>query len=143
MPVDRSQDTPARLRLEALVNRLSDAQLATRLSDDWTVAAVLAHLSFWDQRAAYLVRHWQKEGVGNSGADADPINNAAKPQWLALPPRVAADLAVQAARAADAALDTCSPELLERIQKAGSPINLNRATHRFEHLAEIEAAIGK
>ena len=137
MTLDRSQDASERRRLEALVDRLSDSELGT----GWTVAGVLAHLAFWDQRAAFLLERWQRDGVGPSEADTDAINNAAKPQWLAIPPRDAAALAVAAARAADAAVDAASPELIDQIVSIGAPISLSRAEHRREHLDEIERAL--
>jgi Mycothiol maleylpyruvate isomerase N-terminal domain len=54
MSVDRSYvalNTAERARLEAVVGRLTDADLKRPLAAGWTVAAVLAHLAFWDQRA--------------------------------------------------------------------------------------------
>jgi hypothetical protein len=138
MSIDRNGDAPARQRLEALVARLSNAELMTPMAAGWTVAAVLAHLAFWDRRAAQLVERWQQEGVGPSAADIDAVNDAAKAQWLALPPRVAAEQAIEAARAADAALDAASPDLLQRIVDLGDPINPRRGVHRNEHLDEIE-----
>jgi hypothetical protein len=142
MPMDRSQDTRERQRLEALVRRLSDPELTRQMDDGWTVAAVLAHLAFWDRRAAVLVERWRRTGVGRSEAEADAINDAAKAQWLALPPRVAAEQAVEAARAIDAALDA-APDLVEQIVRSGSPVNVSRAVHRREHLDQIERALAR
>jgi hypothetical protein len=143
MPVDRRHDAASRQRLEALVTRLQDSELRTPLADGWTVAAVLAHLAFWDQRAAYLVERWKRHGFGPSEMDVEAVNNAMKPQWLALQPRSAADLAISAARSADTALDSASPELLEQIDASGGSINVSRAHHRTEHLDEIERALGR
>ena len=140
--MDRSQDTRERQRLEALVQRLSDAELTRQIDDGWTVAAVLAHLAFWDRRAAVLVERWRRMGVERSEADADAINDAAKAQWLALPPRVAAEQAVEAARAIDAALDA-APDLVEHIVRSGPPVNVSRAVHRREHLDQIERALAR
>ncbi len=142
MSTDRTQDRPERQRLETLVQRLTDAELGTALTDGWTVAAVLAHLAFWDRRAANLVERWLRQGIGRSDADVDAINDAAKAQWLALPPRVAAQQAVDAARAADAALDA-APDLVEQIVAIGYPINPSRAVHRREHLDEIERSLAR
>ena len=142
MSTDRTQDSAERERLQALVQRLTDAELGTTLNDGWTVAAVLAHLAFWDRRAANLVERWLRQGIGRSDADVDAINDAAKAQWLALPPRVAAQQAVQAARAIDAALDA-APDLVEQIVAIGYPINPSRAVHRREHLDEIERALAR
>ncbi len=38
-------------RLQQLIAQLTDADLNRSVGDDWTVAVVLAHLAFWDQRA--------------------------------------------------------------------------------------------
>jgi Mycothiol maleylpyruvate isomerase N-terminal domain len=140
MSTDRSQDAPERQRLEALVDRLSDADLRRDLGDGWTVSAVLAHLAFWDRRAAILVERWRRDGVSISHIDVDVVNDSAKTDWLALPPRVAARQAVEAARAADAALDA-APELVEQIVAVGYPINVRRSVHRKEHLDPIERAL--
>ena len=43
-----------RRRLEALVGKLDDAALSRAMPAGWTVAAVLAHLAFWDQRIVLL-----------------------------------------------------------------------------------------
>ncbi len=142
---NRSQDWPELERLKALVARLSDDELARPLTDGWTVAATLAHVAFWDRRAAYLVARWQRENLEPSESDAvldvDSINDAAKPQWLALAPRAAANEAIAAGEAANRALDEASPRLIEQIARA-HPINLARAEHRREHLDEIEGALG-
>ncbi len=146
-PRDRSQDEPQRRRLEALVNTLSDAQLATRLGEHWTIAIALAHLAFWDRRAAELVGKWQREGrvaAAGEGVDtAQILNDALLPTWRALPARAAAEEAVAAARAADGALDQGGAGLVEQIMNAGPPINPARAMHRAEHLDEIERALGR
>jgi hypothetical protein len=141
MPMDRSQDTRERQRLEALVRRLSDAELTRQMDDGWSVAAVLAHLAFCDRRAAVLVERWRRTGVGRSEAEADAINDA-RAQWLALPPRVAAEQAVEAARAINAALDA-APDLVEQIVRSWSPVNVSRAVHRGEHLDQIERALAR
>ena len=40
-------------RLRALVERLSDADLARPTPGGWTVSASLAHVAFWDQRILF------------------------------------------------------------------------------------------
>jgi hypothetical protein len=75
--------------------------------------------------------------------NVDWINDAAKPMQLAVPPRRAATLAVETARATDHAVATVSDELLARNAAAGSPVYLLRARHRHEHLDEIEKALGR
>jgi hypothetical protein len=95
-----------RARLRALVDDLSDAELARPLDAGWTVGAVLAHLAFWDQRALILIERLEKEGPravlrSFDGKDVDWINDSAKALCLALPPRAAARLAVDIAEAVD------------------------------------------
>jgi DinB family protein len=134
-----------RRRLEALVGKLDDAALSRAMPAGWTVAAVLAHLAFWDQRIVLLCEQLRR-GASVPPADAgnvDWINDAAKPTQLALAPRRAATLAVETARAADQAVAALSDDLLAKNEAAGSPINLRRAEHRREHLDEIEHVLAR
>jgi hypothetical protein len=149
MATDRSYvtDNQAQLaRLEALVGRLDDRQLARPLEAGWTVAGVLAHLAFWDYRIVTLLDAWGPDGRGTAPraydeAAVDWINDAGKPLCLALPPRTAARLAVEAAKAADARVAALSDAALATVTAAGSPISVHRAEHRREHLDEIERAL--
>jgi hypothetical protein len=148
MAADRSwvaENDRERRRLEALVGRLDDAALGRAMPAGWTVAGVLAHLAFWDQRIVVLVERLARGAPvpTEDPADVDWINDAAKPTQLALPPRVAATLAVAAARAADHAVATLPDALLARNAAASSPINLLRAEHRREHLDEIDRALAR
>jgi hypothetical protein len=143
-----TENNEQRARLRALVERLSDGDLARPLDAGWTVGAVLAHLAFWDQRALILIERWEKEGARTpppsiSEKDVDWINDSAKALCLALPPRAAARLAVATAEAVDRRVEALSSELVAANTAAGSPLNLLRAEHRREHLDEIEHAFGQ
>ena len=148
MASDRSyvaENDRERRRLEGLVDRLDDTALGRAMPAGWTVAGVLAHLAFWDQRIVVLIEQLKR---GATVPTLDPTqvdwtNDAAKPIQLALPPRRAATLAVEIARAADHAVATLSDELLAKNTAGGSPINLLRAEHRREHLDEIEQVLGR
>jgi len=148
MAADRSyiaENDRERRRLEALVDKLDDAALNRAMPAGWTVAAVLAHLAFWDQRIVALV-DLLKRGApvpAEHASDVDWINDAAKPTQLALAPRRAATLAVETARASDEVVATLSDELLAKNAAAGSPVNVVRAKHRREHLDEIEQALAR
>lgn len=132
-------------RLVTLVSVLRDEDLARPMRDGWTVAAVLAHLAFWDQRVLGLIRRWKAEGVGRSPIDVDNVNDALKPLCLAIPGREAALLALDAAKGVDADLerlpDSLMPEILELVE-AGK-FRLNRALHRDEHLDQIEGILAR
>jgi hypothetical protein len=149
MATDRSyvaENQTQLARLEALVARLDDRALARPLEAGWTVAAALAHLAFWDYRIVTLLDAWGPDGRGTpppvyDGASVDWINDAGKPLCLALPPRTAARLAVEAAKAADARVAALSDAALAKITAAGSPVSVHRAEHRREHLDEIERAL--
>ena len=147
MTIDRSfvsDNDTERARLRALVARLSDADLARPLPADWTVAAVLGHLAFWDQRILILLDAWEQKGIAppaHHEADTDWINDAGKPFLLAMPPRQLADLAVTIAEAVDRRAAGLSDDLVTRNAAAGSPVSLRRAEHRREHLDEIESAL--
>lgn len=146
MAADRSYvaENQAQLaRLRTLADTLSDQELAEPMPAGWTVAGVLAHLAYWDQRIVVLIDRWGADGRGtpppaNDGASVDWINDAGKPLCLALPPRVAARLAVAAAEAADQRVARASDALLAANTAAGSPLSMLRAQHRREHLDEIE-----
>ena len=130
-------------RLRRLVDRLSDQELAKPMPAGWTVAGVLAHLAFWDYRIVVLLDRWGAEGRGTAPpahdeAATDWINDAGKPLCLALPPRTAARIAVEAAMAADQRVAALSDVQLAANRAAGAPINVLRAEHRREHLDEIE-----
>ncbi len=143
MSTDRSyikQNDAERERLRALVARASDADLAKPMPAGWTVAGVLGHLAFWDQRVLALLEAWER-GVAppaHHQADVDWINDAGKPFLLALPPRKAADMTVAIAEAVDRKVAALTDDFIARNIAAGSPLNLVRAEHRKEHLDAIE-----
>jgi hypothetical protein len=136
-------NTRGRERLRALVAKLSDQELALQVGAGWTVAALLAHLAFWDYRVLVLLQRWRKAGVGPSPIDVDGVNDAMKPLCLALPGREAASLAVEAAEAVDAELESLPEELMAGIGALvqQGKFRLDRSIHRNEHLDQIEAAL--
>ncbi len=112
----------------------------------WTVAAVLAHLGFWDARAISFYDCWLGGAVPSTAEhereDTDWLNDSVKPLCLALRPGHAAELALRLAEEADGKVAALSDQLLARILAAGPPpLNLARATHRREHLDDIERVL--
>lgn len=87
MPYDFIQPNDnSRQRLEVLVGSLSEADYREANSSGWTVAALLAHLAFWDQRILALLRRWEARSLDESPVDPDVINDALQPFCLALEP---------------------------------------------------------
>jgi hypothetical protein len=147
MSVDRSfvaENNRERARLRALATRLSDSDLARPLPAGWTIAAVLGHLAFWDQRIVVLLEAWEQTGAAPSQAneeDVDWINDAGKPFLLALPPRQVANLALAIADAVDRKIEALPDDFVVRNTTAGTPLNLNRAEHRRVHLDDIDSVL--
>jgi DinB family protein len=144
-----AENARERERLRALVGRLRDDDLRWPLDDGWTIAAVLAHVAFWDQRALVLLDRWDRDGElpasswPASDADVDWINDAAKALCLALAPRTAAELALRTAEAVDRRIEALSDDRVRANTAAGHPINLRRAEHREEHIDQIEQNLGR
>lgn len=126
-------------RLAALANRLSDADLTRPMDAGWTPAAVFAHLAFWDMRIVTLLGQWAAAGaVSPSEIDAHPVNEAMRHLLLAIPPRQAANLALDWAQAANQAVAALSPETAAEIAAKAPNVRLDRLHHRKAHIEEIE-----
>ena len=133
-----------RARLVKLVNRLTDDELSqVCYTEGWTIAVVLAHLAFWDQRRIVMLRKWKQKGVTPSPSDDDVLNDSLLPFLLAISHRQAPNLAVSTAEALDRELEALSPDLINTIEKLGDRHALNRGIHRKMHLDEIEAFLYK
>jgi hypothetical protein len=128
-------------RLRSFVERLSDDEPSLPVGNDWTVSFALAHLAFWDHRSLVLIRKWKLHGVEPSPIDVDVTNESLLPTWLALPPRIAANLAVAAAEAVDSELSECPPEFISEIDGMGDKFRLFRSVHRKLHLDQIEESL--
>ena len=136
------QNTDSRQRLETLVKQLSDADLARYTDYGWTVAALLAHLAFWDHRMSVILRRWQEQGFDESPIDSAAVNDALKVICHALEPRIAAGLALSAAEKVDAEFETLSDEFVKQIEQhieaTSTQFRMNRSLHRDSHLNDIE-----
>ena len=139
------ENNESRRRLESLVNGLSDADLARSTHYGWTVAALLAHLAFWDHRMSVILRRWQETGFDPSPIDSTAVNDALKVICHALEPRMAAELAVSAAQKIDAELETLTSDLVNQIEEharaTDTQFRMNRSLHRDGHLNDIEALL--
>jgi hypothetical protein len=130
-------------RLRELVSQLDNEAIAWRIDVDWTVGAVLAHLAFWDESC---VRRWEafdREGafVSLNRDVVELINTANLPTWRALTGSVVRELVLRAAEAADARTGNLSPAALAYVEETGRTFILDRASHRNEHVEQIEEAL--
>ena len=133
-----AENTKERERLSSLVGRLTDEELSLPLGKDWTIAVALAHLSFWDQRALFLVRKWKNSGVVEpSPIDIDLTNDSLLSLWSAIPPRDAANLAVSSAEEIDRELEEAPADLITKIERLGENFRLYRSIHRKLHVDQI------
>lgn len=134
--VERNRAATERIR--TLAEHLSDQELQQRVGQHWTVAIALAHLAFWDRRVMHAL---DLKEQGSTAPDIDLcVNDLSLPLWAAIPPRQAVSLALAAAAALDARLETYPPDLLDEIYTHNKRWVM-RALHRDEHLDEIDAAL--
>ena len=127
-------------RLRKLVARLSDGDLRRELPDGWTIGDVLAHLAFYDRRAAVLLERFATEGVFASPYDYETINAVLPYLTRRIPPREILAEVVEAAEVADRAAAATPATLVEEIRRLNQ-VKLERADHRRSHLDDIEALL--
>jgi hypothetical protein len=141
------QNADSRQRLKTLVYRLTDDDLVRATDYGWTVAALLAHLAFWDHRMSVILQRWQEQGFDPSPIDSAAVNDSLKVICHALEPRIAARLAVEAAEKVDAEFALLSDELVQQIEAhieaTSTQFRMNRSLHRSAHLDDIEALLQK
>ena len=127
-------------RLEELLSR--DIDLSADAGGGWTVAVVLAHMAFWDRRATGLLKLWDEEGRLPDAVNDDLLNEVLLPEWLAMDPRAAGALALDAAKKVDEAVQALPSDKAEAIEMMGNGFMLTRGDHRREHIDQIEQALG-
>jgi hypothetical protein len=138
-----AQNIAERERLRALVARLHDHDLTRPVGGGWTVTTVLVHLAFWDRHRLSILKQWQRDGETIPPTSlSDAINDAVTILSKAIPPREAAQLAVDAAEAIDYELEQLSPEQVTVLEAAGMERLLNRGLHRRDHIEQIERVLG-
>jgi hypothetical protein len=132
-----------RERLREFINRVDDDALAAPANEYWTVAGVLGHLAYWDNRVLVFADKIDR-GEPWVPSDAEPegdwLTDSTRPIIHAIAPRAAAELALRIAvetdaRVAELPLDRMAP------LDPDSPISPARGEHRGEHLDELERAL--
>lgn len=144
---DRSyieENTRERERMRSLVEGLEEDTLRSSVNEHWTVAGVLGHIAFWDARVLALSEKLER-GLpfgpdDNEPEDVDWINDASRPLIHAVPPLDLARLALEIAEQTDAKVATLPIDRLWPTDP-DSPLYALRASHRGEHLDDVEAAL--
>ena len=133
-------------RMRSIVDGLSEDELRRPANEYWTIAGVLGHIAFWDARILALCDKLDR-GVAFAESDTEPedvdwINDASRALIHAVPPGELARLALQIAEKTDARVVTLP---LDRLwpQNPDSPLYAVRASHRDEHLDDIDAALDR
>jgi hypothetical protein len=137
-----ARNRAARERLEGVIARVGNRDVV--LDDGWTVAALLAHMAFWDRLAAARLEKHLREGqppIFAPDAVTDLTNAAAMRQWKETPPRVAGTQAREAAAEIDQLIETLPADKLDGLKALGRPFLIDRSAHRKEHLDQIERAL--
>jgi len=132
----------ARERLEGVIARLGGRDVV--LDDDWTAAALLAHIAFWDRLATARLERHLREGeppVFATDAVTDLTNEAALRQWKDTPPLVAGRQAREAAAQIDRLIEGLPADKLDGLKALGRSFLIDRSNHRKEHLDQIERGL--
>ena len=127
-------------RLRAVVATASDDDLRIGMPGGWTVASVLGHLAFWDQRALVILDQLDA-GVSPppaDDADTDLLNDISKRFFLAMDPRTLADLTLEIAEETNRRIAALPDDRVEEISEKW----INPTRVRADHLAEIERTLG-
>jgi len=107
--------------------------------EGWTIGVALAHLAFWDERRRLMIKKWKEKGVSPTPFIDDIVNDVLIPLLLAIPTKKAAELAVQAAEAVDREIEGLPDKMRKEIEALNEPKSLDRASHRNQHMDEIDA----
>ena len=144
--MDRSyvaENEAERARLKAVVGRLTDADMARAMSEDWTIGVGLMHLAFWDGLSLAKFEEWERTGtvqIPPMRDMVDGINHAMLPWWRTIAPAQVRHAVVAAAEAVDRKAETLPAPIIEAILVV-RPRSLTRAIHRRQHLDQIERAL--
>ncbi len=132
-----------RERLATLAARLSDEDLGRPVGDGgWTVAATLAHLAYAEGRQVGAIEAWQVHGIPPAWwtrDEADAVDAARLPLWLAIPPREVVEQAIATAQALDRVMDRLPAGVLAQLPARRQ----DPAAHRGDHLDEIDRILGR
>jgi len=132
----------ARDRLFALVDALSDEDLAAEVEPGWRVSALLAHLAYWDRRYVLMLARAKEDRLEPPDLPewlTDVENDALRAEWDAIPGREAVRLVREAVDAINVEVANLPNELAVDLTSRGQIHLMRRSRHRYEHIEQIEA----
>ena len=132
-----------RERLRAFIESVDDQALAAPANEYWTVAGVLGHMAYWDNRVLVLaekVDRGEPWVPSDEEPEGDWLNDSTRRLIHAIEPRRAAQLALEIAEETDRRVAELPPDRMAPLDPE-SPIYPVRGDHRGEHLDELEAAL--
>jgi hypothetical protein len=144
--MDRSsvaENEAERARLQAVVARLTDPDMAPAMSEEWTVVVGLKPLAFWDGFSLSKFVEWERTGrvdIPPLRDMDDGMNHAVLPWWWTIAPAQMRHAVVAAAEAVDRKAETLPAPIIEAILSV-RPRSLTRAIHRRQHLDQVERAL--
>src|SRR6185503_6029200 len=115
------------------------------VADGWTVAAVVAHLAFWDRMVLSRWDDARKRGLATPpdlpDSLEDILNASLLPEWRTMSPFMALAMSAEAAQVVDDAVRRLGDDAIVAVLAQGRPRLVDRSLHRAEHAAMIEAVI--
>jgi hypothetical protein len=138
-----AQSDVERARLQAVVARLTDPDMARAMSEEWTVEVGLMHLAFWDGLSLSKFAEWERTGrvdILPLQDMVEGINRAQLAWWRTIAPAQIRYAVVAATEAVDRKVETLPAPIIDAIL-AVRPRSLTRAIHRRQHLDQIERAL--
>ena len=126
-----------------MLEALSDSALEAAPASGWSVAATLAHLSFYDDWVAERWRRWlAAERFQDLPDDITELVNASGARgWATADGRRARKAALAAADAVTKLIGELPAVALEDAIRTGRGRMIDRSVHWNAHLDELEAAI--
>lgn len=133
----------SRKQLREFAAHLGDTDFY-RVVGEWTVAAWLCHLAFWDRVILSRLQLVQKSGVLPPPVDEPTIhtiNDGCQLLSHGISGRAAAKLAVESADAVDSFVAHLPEDVVSQLESGGMGRLLRRSLHRLHHLEKMTKAL--
>lgn len=130
-------------QMRARLDSLGSDFLGVVLDGGWTVAAMLAHVAFWDRWVEARWNHFSRAGSFHDLPDdvTDLMNEAGMAGWHALPAPESARLCLEAAISVTRRIERLAPREIGSAIDTGRFAMVDRTLHWYSHVDEIERAV--